>query len=481
MLYNKVMIKKVLIANRGEVAVRIIRACKELGLKTVAIYSEADITSLHTKKSDEAYLIPRDPIKAYLDYKNIIRIAKQSGVDAIHPGYGFLSENHEFAQACIDAGLIFIGPTPEQIETFGDKVKAKKVMKSLGLPVVPGSEEPIQSLEEAYDIAKDIGYPIILKAAYGGGGRGMRVVYDEKSLKQSFESAQKESLAFFGKGDIFIEKYIQRPKHIEIQILADKYGNVVHLGERDCSIQRRHQKIIEITPSPVLEPAVRNKMLGMSVRAMMKYGYESAGTIEFILDQNTNEFYFIEMNTRLQVEHTITEMVTGIDIVEQMIRIASGEPLPFVQNDITFRGSAIQFRINAEDPKRNFAPSPGRITAYHSPGGIGIRIDSAIYKDYIIPPYYDSLAGKLCVWALNWDRALARARRALDEFIIRGIPTNLQLHREIIRDEDFIRGDFDTSFLDNKLNEYSYKIENEVQKDIIALAISAAIASHYGL
>ncbi len=475
------MIKKVLIANRGEVAVRIIRACKELGIKTVAIYSEADINSLHIKKADEAYLIPMDPIRAYLDYNKIINIAKQAKADAIHPGYGFLSENGEFAQACIDAGLIFIGPTPEQIETFGDKVKAKKVMKDLGIPVVPGSKEPISKLEDAYDIADEIEYPIILKAAYGGGGRGMRVVYKKEDLKQNFESAQKESLAFFGKGDIFIEKYIQKPKHIEIQILADKYGNVVHLGERDCSIQRRHQKIIEITPSPTLPKSVRNKMLGMSVRAMMKYGYESAGTIEFIYDQTTEEFYFIEMNTRLQVEHTITEMVTGIDIVEQMIRIANGEPLSFVQNDITFRGCAIQFRINAEDPTRNFAPSPGRVTAYHSPGGIGIRMDSAIYKDYIIPPYYDSLVSKLCVWALDWDRALARARRALDEFIIRGIPTNLQLHREIIRDEDFIRGDFDTSFLDKKLSQYDYKIEDEKPKDVIALAISAALASYYGL
>jgi len=475
------MIKKVLIANRGEVAVRIMRACKELDIKTVAIYSEADMNSLHVKKADEGYLISKDPIKAYLDYDNIITAAKQAKADAIHPGYGFLSENHEFAQACIDAGLTFIGPTPEQIETFGDKVKAKKVMKSLGLPVVPGSDDPIDKLDDAYDIARNIGYPIILKAAYGGGGRGMRVVYKEEDLKSNFESARKESLAFFGKGDIFVEKYIQRPKHIEVQILADKYGNVVHLGERDCSIQRRHQKIIEITPSPKLDKNVRNKMLGMSVRAMMKYGYESAGTIEFILDQTTNEFYFIEMNTRLQVEHTITEMVTGIDIVEQMIRIANGEPLQFVQNDITFRGCSIQFRINAEDPKRNFAPSPGMITAYHSPGGIGIRMDSSIYKDYTIPPYYDSLVSKLCVWALDWERAVARAKRALDEFIIRGIPTNLQLHREIIRDEDFTRGDFDTSFLDKKLSQYDYAIEGDTPKDTLALAISAALASYYGL
>ncbi len=475
------MIKKVLIANRGEVAVRIIRACKELGIKTVAIYSEADINSLHIKKSDEAYLIPKDPIRAYLDYEKIINIAKQAKADAVHPGYGFLSENPEFAQACINAGLIFIGPTPEQIATFGDKVKAKKVMKELGIPVVPGSDGPIKDLDEAYEIAGKIGYPIILKAAYGGGGRGMRVMYDKSEFKQNFQSAKKESLAFFGRDEIFIEKYIQNPKHIEVQILADKYGNVIHLGERDCSIQRRHQKIIEVTPSPALDPLVRNKMLGMSVKAMMKYGYESAGTIEFIYDQMSKEFYFIEMNTRLQVEHTITEMVTGIDIVEQMIRIAMGEPLSFVQNDITFRGCAIQFRINAEDPKRNFAPSPGRITAYHSPGGIGVRMDSSIYKDYIIPPYYDSLVSKLCVWSLNWDRAIARARRALDEFITRGIPTNLQLHREIIRDEDFIRGDFDTGFLDRKLNQYDYKIENETQKDVLALAISAALASHYGL
>lgn len=475
------MIKKVLVANRGEVGVRIIRACKEIGIKTVAIYSEADYNSIHVKKADEAYLVSNDPLKAYLDYEKIIEIAKNSKADAIHPGYGFLSENPDFARETIKSGLIFIGPTPEQIETFGDKVKAKKVMKDLGIPTVPGSDEPISNLEDTQRICEKIGYPVILKAAYGGGGRGMRIVNSKEELKSAFESAYKETKAYFGRGDIFVEKYIRRPKHIEVQILGDKYGNIVHLGERDCSIQRRHQKIIEITPSPALDLKLRSKILGLSVKAMMKFGYESAGTLEFLVDQETGEFYFIEMNTRLQVEHTITEMITGVDIVEQMIRIAQGEPLSFVQNEITFRGSSMQFRINAEDPKRNFAPSPGRITAYHSPGGIGVRMDSAVYKDYIIPPYYDSLIAKLCVWALSWDRTVARGRRALDEFIIRGVPTNIPLHREIVRDEEFITGKFDTSFLERKLKEYDYKIDDEKPKDSIALAISAALASYYGL
>lgn len=477
------MFRKVLIANRGEVALRIIRACKELGIRTVAIYSEADVRSLYVKKADEAYMIPGDPIRAYLDYVRIVDLARQVGAQAIHPGYGFLAENADFARYCQRRGITFIGPTPEQIEMFGDKVKAKKVMSEAGLPVVPGTTEPIRDVDEALGIAKDIGFPVILKAAFGGGGRGMRVVRTEEELKPAFESAYREAETFFGKGDLFIEKYLENPKHIEVQVLGDKYGNIIHLGERDCSIQRRHQKLIEIAPSPALPKDLRMKILGNAVKSLMKVGYENAGTLEFLVDTKTGEFYFIEMNTRLQVEHTITETITGIDIVEVMIRIAAGEPLPFLQSDITFRGYAIEFRINAEDPKKNFAPAPGKITAYYSPGGPGVRIDAGVYKDYIIPPFYDSMIAKMTVWALAWEKAVARARRALDEFIVRGVPTNIPLYREMVRDPDFLAGDFGVRYLEEKIarGEYDFEVEGEVDKEDIVLAISAAIAAHYGL
>jgi pyruvate carboxylase subunit A len=477
------MFKKVLIANRGEVALRIIRACKELGIKTVAIYSEADVRSLYVKKADEAYLIPGDPLRAYLDYVRIVDLARQVGAQAIHPGYGFLAENADFARYCKRRGIVFIGPTPEQIETFGDKVRAKKVMSEAGLPVVPGSDGPISSTEEALGLAREIGFPLMLKAAFGGGGRGMRVVRNEEELREAFESAYREAEAYFGKGDIFVEKYIENPKHIEVQVLGDKYGNIIHLGERDCSIQRRHQKLIEIAPSPSLSKELRMRILGNAVKALMKVGYENAGTLEFLVDQKTGEYYFIEMNTRLQVEHTITETITGVDIVEMMIRIADGEPLPFLQSDITFRGYAIEFRVNAEDPKKGFAPSPGKITAYYSPGGPGVRIDAGVYKDYIIPPFYDSLIAKMTVWALTWEKTVARARRALDEFIVRGVPTNIPLYREMVRDPDFLRGDFGVRFLEDKIarGEYDFEVEGEIDKEDIVLAISAAVAAHYGL
>ncbi len=477
------MFRKVLVANRGEVALRIIRACKELGIRAVAIYSEADVRSLYVKKADEAYLIPGDPVRAYLDYVRIVDLARQVGAEAIHPGYGFLAENADFARYCRRRGVVFIGPTPEQIETFGNKVRAKKVMSEAGLPVVPGTPEPLRDPEEALHFARDIGFPVMLKAAYGGGGRGMRVVRSEEELKKTFESAYREAEAFFGKGDLFVEKYIDNPKHIEVQVLGDKYGNIVHLGERDCSIQRRHQKLIEIAPSPSLPRELRMKILGSAVKALMKVGYENAGTLEFLVDTKTGEYYFIEMNTRLQVEHTITEAITGIDIVELMIRIAAGEPLPFLQSDVTFRGYAIEFRINAEDPKRGFAPSPGKITAYYSPGGPGVRIDAGVYKDYIIPPYYDSMIAKMTVWALTWEKVVARSRRAIDEFIVRGVPTNIPLYREIVRDPDFLRGDFGVRFLEEKLarGEYDFAIEGEVDREGIVLAISAALAAYYGL
>ncbi|MDQ7038469.1 MAG: acetyl-CoA carboxylase biotin carboxylase subunit [Aquificota bacterium] len=477
------MFKKVLVANRGEVALRIIRACKELGIRTVAVYSEADVKALYVKKADEAYLIPGDPVRAYLDYVRIVDLARQVGAEAIHPGYGFLAENADFARYCRKRGIVFIGPTPEQIEMFGDKVKAKRIMKEAGLPVVPGADEPVKSLEDAKHAAKEIGFPLMLKAAYGGGGRGMRVVRSEEELERSFESAFREAETFFGKGDLFIERYLDNPKHIEVQVLGDRYGNIIHLGERDCSIQRRHQKLIEIAPSPALDQELRMRILGSAVKALMKVGYENAGTLEFLVDRESKEFYFIEMNTRLQVEHTITETITGVDIVEMMIRIAAGEPLPYLQSDITFRGYAIEFRINAEDPKKNFAPSPGKITAYYSPGGPGVRIDASVYKDYIIPPYYDSLIAKMTVWALTWEKAVARARRAIDEFIIRGIPTNIPLYREIVRDPDFMKGDFGVRFLEEKLRrgEYDFEVEGEIDKEDMVLAISAAIAAHYGL
>ena len=477
------MFRKVLVANRGEVALRIIRACKELGIKTVAIYSEADVRSLYVKKADEAYLIPGDPLRAYLDYVRIVDLARQVGADAIHPGYGFLAENADFARYCRRRGITFIGPTPEQIDTFGDKVKAKKVMSEAGLPVIPGSPEPLKDTLEALKVAKDIGFPVMLKAAYGGGGRGMRVVRSQEELEGAFESAYREAEAFFGKGDLFVEKYLDNPKHIEVQVLGDKYGNIVHLGERDCSIQRRHQKLIEIAPSPALPQDLRMKILGNAVKALMKVEYENAGTLEFLVDVKKGEYYFIEMNTRLQVEHTITEAITGVDIVEAMIRIAAGEPLPFLQSDITFRGYAIEFRINAEDPEKGFAPSPGKITAYYSPGGPGVRIDAGVYKDYIIPPYYDSLIAKMTVWALTWEKAVARSRRAIDEFIVRGVPTNVSLYREVVRDPDFLKGDFGIRFLEEKLEsgEYDFEVEGEIDREDIVLAISAAIAAHYGL
>ncbi|MCS7307355.1 MAG: acetyl-CoA carboxylase biotin carboxylase subunit [Aquificaceae bacterium] len=475
------MFRKVLVANRGEVALRIIRGCEELGIRTVAIYSEADAKSLYVKKADEAYLLPGDPVRAYLDYERIVELAKSVGADAIHPGYGFLAENADFARYCLSRGINFIGPSPEHIELFGDKVKAKKAMERLGIPTIPGSPEPLKNYEDALHYAKEIGLPVILKSAYGGGGRGMRVVRSLEELPRLFESGYREAETFFGRGDLFVEKYLDNPKHIEVQILGDKYGNVVHLGERDCSVQRKHQKIIEIAPCPVLPKELRQKMLGMSVRAMMQVGYYSAGTLEFLVDIKNKEFYFIEMNTRLQVEHTITEMVTGVDIVENMIRVAMGEPLPFTQSDITFRGYAIEFRINAEDPRKNFAPAPGKLTAYYSPGGPGVRMDSGVYKDYVIPPYYDSMIAKLSVWALTWDRVLARARRAIDEFIVRGVPTNIPLHREIVRDPDFTSGNFGIKFLEERLPTYDFTVNGEKDPETLALAVSAAIAAYYGL
>ncbi len=478
-MITKKKIKKVLVANRGEVATRIIRACKELGIKTVAIYSEADSNGIWVKKADEAYMLPGDPIKAYLNFFKIVDLAKHTKCDAIHPGYGFLSENADFAEYCESRGIIFIGPKPEHIRLFGDKITSKKAMMEVGVPVLPGTLEPITDLKEAKEFAKEIGFPVIIKAAYGGGGRGMRIVEREEDFENLFISATNEAQKFFGKGDVFIEKYVKNPRHIEIQVMADKYGNVIHLGERDCSIQRRHQKIIEIAPSPKLDNEVRRELYRVAVKSMFKLGYESVGTLEFLVDENDN-FYFIEMNTRLQVEHTITETITGIDLVQRMIEIAEGQELPFLQEEVKFRGYAIEFRINAEDPAKNFAPSPGKITSYYSPGGPGVRIDAAVYKDYIIPPYYDSMIAKLTVWALRWDQTVSRAKRALEEFKVRGVPTNLPLLRQIVRDEDFMNGKFDTGYLDRKLEEFKLTTK-DLSPDDLVVAISAAIAVYHRL
>ena len=472
-------IKKVLIANRGEVATRIIRACKELGIKTVAIYSEVDSKGIWVKKADESYMIPGDPIQAYLNYYKIVDLAKQTRCDAIHPGYGFLSENADFAEYCERRGIIFIGPKPEHIALFGDKLSAKKAMRDVGVPVLPGTDEPITDVEEAKIVAKEIGFPVIIKAAFGGGGRGMRIVYEPEEFEVAFQSATAEAEKFFGRGDVFIEKFVPNPRHIEIQIMADKHGNVIHLGERDCSIQRRHQKIIEIAPSPRLKDETRRELFRVATRAMFKLGYENVGTMEFIVDENDN-FYFIEMNTRLQVEHTITEVITGVDIVQRMIDISQGAKLPFLQEEITFRGYSIQFRINAEDPRKNFAPSPGKVTSYYSPGGPGVRIDAAVYKDYIIPPFYDSMVAKMIVWALKWEQTVNRARRALDEFIVRGIPTNIPLFRQIVRDKDFMEGRFDTSYIEKKLPTFNLKSEGGDPEDL-ATVIAAAIAAYHKL
>jgi pyruvate carboxylase subunit A len=457
-------IKKVLVANRGEIALRIIRACKELEVKSIAIFSEVDIEGIWVKKADECYPLLGDPMEAYLNYEKIISLALKAGCDAIHPGYGFLSESAEFAEACEKAGLIFIGPKAEHIALFGDKMASKVAMKAIGVPVLEGTSTPILDVKEGEKISREIGFPIIIKAAFGGGGRGMRIVKEEKDFKDMFEAATSEAKKFFGKGDAFIEKYVENPRHIEVQIIADKYGNVLHLGERDCSIQRRHQKVIEIAPSPRLNENVRRELYRVSTKAMFKLGYESVGTIEFLVDAQDN-IYFIEMNTRVQVEHPVTELITGVDIIQRMIEIAEGDKLQFLQEEIKFRGYAIEFRINAEDPKKKFMPSSGTINKYLTPGGPGVRIDTSVYTGYKIPPNYDSMVGKLIVWALDWEGAVRKARRALDEFYIEGLPTNIPLHREIVRDLDFIEGKLDTSYLDKKLEKFNMDAIDHIQEE----------------
>lgn len=447
-------IKKILIANRGEIALRIIRACKELEIQSVVVYSTVDSEGVWVKKSDYAVELEGHPVQVYLDYEHIIQVAKTHNCDAIHPGYGFLSESADFARACEENDLVFIGPKAAHVELFGDKIASKNAMREIGVPVIEGTETPIVDVKEAEKIAKEIGFPVIIKAAFGGGGRGMRIVHKADTFKNLFEAATAESQKYFGNADMFIEKFVENPRHIEVQIIADKYGNVVHLGERDCSIQRRHQKVIEISPSPHLSAAARKEIYRISMKAVYRLGYESVGTMEFLVDDEDNIF-FIEMNTRVQVEHPVTEITSGVDIIQRMIQLAEGDKLHFLQEEITFRGYAIEFRINAEDPLNNFMPSFGTVGEYLTPGGPGVRLDTSIYSGYSIPPNYDSMVGKLIVWALDWDGVVKKARRALDEYRIDGITTNIILHKDIVNDDAFIAGKFDTSFLDTRVEEYA--------------------------
>jgi acetyl-CoA carboxylase biotin carboxylase subunit len=442
------MFKRMLIANRGEIAVRVIRACRELGIETVAIYSEADRDALHVQLADEAYCIGPTPSKqSYLHIPSIMSVATLTAVDAIHPGYGFLAENSDFAEVCEACGITFVGPSAMAIETMGDKAVAKETMKKAGVPTVPGSDGLVDGPEEAVRIANEIGYPVIIKATAGGGGKGIRVVYDADELKKAVITAQREAETAFGNAGVYLEKYIERMRHVEIQILADRHGNVIHLGERDCSVQRRLQKLVEESPCPVLSAETRDTMGAAAVAAARAVDYVGAGTIEFIYSMD-GSFYFMEMNTRIQVEHPVTEWVTGVDLVREQILAAAGEPLSVSQSDIVLTGHAIECRINAEDPKRNFMPSPGTIQEYVTPGGIGVRVDSAAYPGYTVPPYYDSMIAKLIVWAPTRAQAIQRMLRALAEFRIEGVHTTIPFHAKLLENEKFRSGDVSTRFLE---------------------------------
>lgn len=441
------MIKKVLIANRGEIAVRIIRACREMGIETVAVYSEADREALHTKLADEAVCIgPAASSESYLSMDRIISATIVTGADAIHPGFGFLSENAKFAELCERCHITFIGPKAKVIASLGNKQEARNTMITAGVPVIPGSEKSVCEVMEGAEMADRIGYPVIIKAALGGGGKGMRTAYSPEEFEQSFQTAQKEAQMAFGDGTMYIEHYVENPRHIEFQILADHYGNVIHLGERDCSIQRNHQKMIEESPSVALSEELRAEMGKVAVKAAKAAGYVNAGTIEFLLDKN-GSFYFMEMNTRIQVEHPVTEWVTGIDLVKEQIRIASGEKLSYTQEEVRLDGHAIECRINAENPEKGFRPSPGTITDMYLPGGKGIRIDSAVYSGYCIPPYYDSMIAKLIVWAENRQEAIRKMQSALGETVIEGIDTNIDYQYEILNHPDYLSGNVDVGFI----------------------------------
>lgn len=445
------MFKKILIANRGEIALRILRACREMGIKTVMVYSEADRESLPVRLADEAYCIgPAPSDKSYLNITNIISVAEISGAEAIHPGYGFLSENVNFADICENCGITFIGPPMEAIERMGNKALARQTMIEAGVPVVPGSEGVIKDMDEAVTLAEQIGYPVLIKASAGGGGRGMRVAHNQEDLVKNIAAAQREAQAAFGDGGVYLEKYVEQPRHIEFQILGDKFGNIVTLGERDCSIQRRNQKLLEEAPSIAITPELRQQMGEVAVRAAQAVNYHNAGTIEFLLDKNNN-FYFIEMNTRIQVEHPVTEMVTGIDLIKEQIRLAAGEPLGYTQQDININGWAIECRINAEDPDKNFMPMPGTITSYLPPGGPGVRMDSAVYQGYQVPPFYDSMIGKLIVWGADRQQAIARMERALAELVIEGVPTTASFQMKILKNAFYRRGEVYTNFIQRRM------------------------------
>jgi acetyl-CoA carboxylase, biotin carboxylase subunit len=438
---------KILIANRGEIALRILRTCEEMGIATVAVHSTVDRHALHVQLADEAVCIGEAPSqKSYLNIPNIIAAALTRNASAIHPGYGFLAENARFAEICADHQIVFVGPSPDSMRRMGDKSTAKKTMQAVGVPTVPGSEGLLTDEAEAYATASEIGYPVMIKATAGGGGRGMRLVQNETELIKAFMAAQGEAQAAFGNSGVYMEKFIDRPRHIEFQILADSHGNVVHLGERDCSIQRRHQKLLEEAPSPRLTTEQREKMGTAAVLAAQSINYVGAGTVEFLVDSQGN-FYFMEMNTRIQVEHPVTEMITGIDLIAAQLNVAQGEKLPFTQSEIQFRGHAIECRINAEDPDHNFRPNPGRISGYLAPGGMGVRMDSHVYTDYEIPPYYDSLVGKLIVWGPDRPTAIRRMRRALRECAITGLPTTIGFHQKVLENANFLSGDVYTNFV----------------------------------
>jgi acetyl-CoA carboxylase, biotin carboxylase subunit len=445
------LFRKILIANRGEIAVRIIRACRELGIRTVAVYSDVDRESLHVRLADESVCIgPASPTQSYLNIPAILSAGEITDSDAIHPGYGFLSENHHFAEACMTSGITFIGPTPENIRLGGDKAKARQMMRRKGVPVVDGSDGPVPTEEIATKVAKKIGFPVVLKASAGGGGHGMKIVKEEKDLEQAFYMAQREALTAFGNSEIYIEEYIPEMRHVEVQIIADNKGNTIHLNERDCSIQRRHQKLIEESPSPVAtSEKFRKRICELGVKAARAIKYRNVGTVEFIVDARSN-IYFIEINTRVQVEHPVTEAVTGIDIIKEQIKLAVGLPLEYKQNQIRLSGHAMECRINAEDPER-FIPSPGKITFLSLPGGPGVRVDTAIYQGYVIPSQYDSLIAKLIVHGKNRSEAIAKMKRALDEFIIEGVNTTIPFHKKVLNNQDFIDGNFNTQFLE-KMN-----------------------------
>ena len=455
-------IKKVLIANRGEIAVRIIRACKELGIETVAVYSQADKDALHVRLADEAYCIgPTASKDSYLNYTNVMSIATLTGVDAIHPGYGFLAENADFAEICRECNIAFIGPSPEAISKMGTKDVARATMKKAGVPIVPGSDGIIQDADEAIAIAKKIGYPVIIKATAGGGGKGIRVAYNDEELVKGIAITQQEAETAFGNPGVYIEKYIEDFRHVEFQVLADNYGNAIHLGERDCSIQRRLQKLVEETPSPALDEEKRKEMGEAAVRAAKAVNYSGAGTIEFIYDRDGN-FYFMEMNTRIQVEHPVTEMVTGVDLIKQQILIAAGAKLSLKQEDISWNGWSIECRINAEDPDKKFMPSPGKVEMYLPPGGFGVRVDSAVYPGYEISPFYDSMVAKLITHGSTREEAIAKMKRALEEFVIEGVKTTIPFHIKLLSHEKFIEGDFNTKFLE--LYDLTDKADKEVAK-----------------